>query len=57
MTLSWIDAQIDDTLRGANTAKNVYDLAMLYIARRAVAGIQSEDPAQETAYSSASAPA
>lgn len=57
MTLAWIDAQIEDTLRGANSAKNVYDLAMLTIARQAIAARPSEEPAQESGYSSAAAPA
>ena len=33
MTLPWVEAQIEETLRSENSAKNVYDLAMLCIAR------------------------
>lgn len=33
MTIAWIQAQIEETLRAENSAKNVYDLAMLCICR------------------------
>lgn len=33
MTLPWIEAQIEETLNAENSAKNVYDLAMLCICR------------------------
>lgn len=33
VTLKWVEAQIEETLRGANSAKNIYDLGMLFIVR------------------------
>lgn len=33
MTLSWIESQLEDALKGANSAKNVYDAAALIIVR------------------------
>lgn len=42
ITLKWVDAQIEDTLRGTNTAKNIYDLGMLYIVRDHLAASDRE---------------
>ena len=36
MTLTWIESQLEDTLSGPNTAKNVYDAAALIIVRDAM---------------------
>lgn len=33
MTLSWIESQLEDALKSANSAKNVYDAAALIIVR------------------------
>lgn len=59
ITLAWVNAQIEETLAGAKTAKNVYDLAMLYIVRNELSKCAAEDPPQaiEQAYASDAGPA
>lgn len=53
ISLKWIDAQIEDTQRGANTAKNIYDLAALYTVRDHLA---ASDPETRTTYANDAGP-
>lgn len=48
MTLAWIESEIEQAANGPNTAKNVYDLAMLIIARDYFLEAASHQPTTET---------
>lgn len=48
MTLAWIESEIEQAANGPNTAKNVYDLAMLIIARDYFLETATPQPAAET---------
>ena len=57
VTLKWVEAQIEETLAGANTAKNVYDLGMLFIVRKELAKREAAEAAEQSEeYSHASGP-
>lgn len=59
ITLAWVEAQIEETLAGAKTAKNVYDLAALYTVRNELIKHAAEEPRQaiEQAYAQDAGPA
>lgn len=56
ITLKWVEAQIEETLAGANTAKNIYDLGMLCIVRDALTRRAAEPVQEAGTYAQASGP-
>lgn len=54
ISIKWVEAQIEETLRGANTAKNIYDLAMLYTVLDHLRAADTDKP--QASYANAQGP-